>query len=146
MTVATQSPVLEMTRMFNAPPASVFEAFMNRDEWQSWIGPEGVQCEIPLHEPHIGGRYKIIMPLSDGRVIPVVGVFKTIDAPKTIAFTWKMDGGDHDSLVTITLSPRGDKTEMTLRHDGLGTVENRDGHGKGWNSALNKLETYLRGE
>jgi hypothetical protein len=32
---------------------------------------------------------------------------------------------------------------MTLRQEGLGSAENRDGHGKGWNSAFNKLERYV---
>jgi uncharacterized protein YndB with AHSA1/START domain len=50
----------------------------------------------------------------------------------------------HDSLVTITLRDAGNgKTELTLRHDNLVTTENRDQHGRGWNSALNKLETFL---
>ena len=38
---------------------------------------------------------------------------------------------------------RSPLTELTLRQEGLGTVENRDAHGTGWNSALNKLAGHL---
>jgi hypothetical protein len=41
------------------------------------------------------------------------------------------------------LRAKGDKTELTLRQEGLGSVSNRDDHGKGWNGTLNKLDAYL---
>jgi uncharacterized protein YndB with AHSA1/START domain len=114
-----------------------------RGEWQTWIGPEGVNCEVPLLEPRVGGRYRLIMHLSDGRVIPVAGVFRTIERDKSFALTWGMEGGSHQTLVTITLRDMGGKTELTLRQEGLPTVADRDSHGEGWNSALDKLAKYL---
>jgi uncharacterized protein YndB with AHSA1/START domain len=83
------------------------------------------------------------MRLSDGREIGVVGIFKAIERPRQIAMTWRWEDGEHDSLLTITLRAVGDRTELTLRHDGLLTQENVDGHHKGWDSALNKLEKFL---
>ncbi len=47
------------------------------------------------------------------------------------------------SLVTLEFHAQGAKTELVLRQEGLGTVSNRDDHGKGWNGTLNKLERYL---
>jgi len=137
--------LLEITRVFDASPDRVFDAWMVREQWQSWIGPEGVNCEVPLLEPHVGGRYRITMHLSDGRIIPVAGTFKEIDRPTRIVFTWKWEGGeeDDDTLVSLTLRDLKGKTELTLRHQGLRTVENRDNHGKGWNGTLNKLASYL---
>jgi uncharacterized protein YndB with AHSA1/START domain len=144
MSTAADDTTLEITRLFDAPPARVFDAWLNREEWQSWIGPEGLNCEVPLLEPRVGGRYRIIMRLSDGRVIPVAGIFKTIDVPRTLVFSW---GAENDptrqSLITLTFREKGDKTELTLRQEGLGSVANRDDHVKGWNSALNKLVAYL---
>ena len=81
MTVTTEAAVLEITRILAAPPSRVFDAWLDREQWQAWIGPEGVSCEVPLHEPRIGGRYRVIMRLSDGRVLPVSGVFRVIDPP-----------------------------------------------------------------
>jgi len=135
--------VLIVKRMFDAPPARVFDAWMEREQFEQWIGPEGVRCEVPVYEPQVGGRYRIVMHLSDGRVIPVVGVFKSIDRPRGFSMSWKWESGEEDSLVTVALRDVGGKTELTLRHDGLQTVENRDGHEVGWNSALNKLERFV---
>jgi uncharacterized protein YndB with AHSA1/START domain len=144
MAMAAEDTVLEITRLFDAPPARVFNAWLNREEWQAWIGPEGMDCEVPMLEPHVGGRYRITMRLSDGRMIPVAGVFKIIDAPSKLVFTWGWEGDpSRESLITISLQERGGQTELTLRQEGLGSASNRDDHGKGWNSALNKLARYL---
>ena len=93
----------------------------------------------------MGGRYKIVMKMSDGSTLPVVGTFKTVDRPKGFSMTWKWERGDDDSLVTVSLHDLGGKTELILRHDGLQTVENCNAHEKGWNSTLNKMERLLTG-
>ena len=144
MTAQTDETTLVFTRLFDAPPARVFDAWLERDEWQAWIGPEGVNCEVPLLEPRVGGRYRVTMKMSSGETIPVAGIFKVIDRPRTLVFTWGWDGDPaRESLVTLTFTRKGDKTELTLRQEGLGSVENRDGHNKGWNGAFNKLDKYL---
>ena len=135
---------LEVSRLFNAPPVRVFDAWLNREKWRSWIGPVGLSCEVPLLEPRVGGRYRIIMRLTDGRVIPVAGIYQTIDAPTALAFTWGAESDPaHHTLITLTLGEKGAKTELCLRQDGFASVESRDIHIAGWNDALNKLAAYL---
>jgi uncharacterized protein YndB with AHSA1/START domain len=136
-------PVLEITRIFAAAPSDIFESWMTRDEWEAWIGPEGVRCEVPLFEPRVGGRYRLIMNLPDGSILPVTGIFKAIEANSRFAFTWGHEGYVRTTLVTVTLRDLGGRTELTLRHEGLPTPADREGHVKGWNSALNKLAAYL---
>ncbi len=144
MIVATEDATLTITRLFKAPPERVFNAWLQREEWQAWIGPEGVDCEVPLLEPHVGGKYRLNMHLSDGGLIQVTGIFQTIDPPNKLVFTWGRYGdASNSSVVTLIFKAKGEMTELTLVHEGLGTVANRDGHGKGWNSALNKLVAYL---
>ncbi|HTV95463.1 MAG TPA: SRPBCC domain-containing protein [Steroidobacteraceae bacterium] len=142
----TRDTTLEITRMFDAPAARVFDAWLNREEWQSWIGPEGLRCEVPLLEPRVGGRYRIIMRLADGRVIPVAGIYRTVASPRTLAFTWgaEADPARH-TLITLSLADNGDTTDLTLRQEGFASVGTRDTHVAGWNEALNKLEAYLTG-
>ena len=146
MNTATINPVLEIVRSFDAPPARVFDAWLVREEWQAWIGPEGCQCEVPLLEPRVGGKYRILMHMSDGRTVPVAGEFKLLDRPHKFVFTWGWEGDpNRNSLVTVLLKAVNGKTEMTLRHEGLPDEESRIGHGKGWNSTLNKLAAYVKG-
>ena len=144
MTATLDVPVLEIRRTFDAAPARVFDAWLNREEWQAWIGPEGVRCDVPLLEPRVGGRYRVIMHLPDGSALPVAGMFKTIERPDRLAFTWGLEGdASKTSLVTLTLREVAGRTELVLCQDGLPSVEDRDGHAKGWGSALNKLAARL---
>jgi uncharacterized protein YndB with AHSA1/START domain len=143
MTTAIDNPVIEITRIFDATPAEVFNAWLNREQWASWIGPEGVNCDVPLLEPRVGGHYRLTMHLSDGNTLHIAGVFKAIEPNKSFAFTWGGEGDPRETLVTIKLREMNGQTELSLRQEGLPTAADRDGHVKGWNSALNKLVTYL---
>lgn len=146
MSTITVNPVLQIRRVFEASPEALFDAWFTREQWQAWIGPEGCRCEVPVLEPKVGGRYRIQMHLNDGREIPVEGMFKTIDRPHALTFTWGWALSKGDTLVRLAFKPVDGGTELTITHEGLPTPEDREGHSKGWNSALNKLARYVRGE
>ena len=135
---------LEIKRVFDASCADVFNAWLERDQWQAWIGPEGIHCDLPEFEPRVGGRYRLDMHLPSGETINVAGVFESIDRDKRFSFTW---GSAQDTtkttLVSVTLRDLGGKTELTLRQEGLPTAELRDSHIGGWQSALNKLALHV---
>src|ERR1700753_3501884 len=94
---------LEITRVFDAPPQRVFDAWMVRENWQSWIGPEGINCEVPHQESKVGGHYRINMKLTTGEELPVGGSYQVIEPYKRIVFTWGAEG-DPARQSTITLT------------------------------------------
>jgi uncharacterized protein YndB with AHSA1/START domain len=144
MTQLDDDTTLVLKRTFAASPEALFDAWSVQAEWQAWIGPEGIDCEVPLMEPRVGGRYRIVMHMAGGRDIRVAGVFKAIERPVQLVFTWgwEADAG-RQSLITITLAATTGGTELTLRQEGLGTPRNRDDHVSGWTATMNKLERYL---
>jgi len=146
MSTTTLNPVLQIRRVFDATPEELFDAWFTREQWQAWIGPEGCQCEVPLLEAWKGGRYQIRMHLSDGREIPVEGEFQVVDRPRTLVFSWGWALAGGSTTVRLSFKPVADGTELTLIHEGLPTAQDREGHGKGWNSALNKLARFVKGE
>ena len=88
MNTTTAVPCSKITRMFDASPARVFDAWLVKEEWGAWIGPEGGHCDIVEFEPRVGGRYHLVMHMSGRGDIPVEGVFKVIDRPHRFSFTW----------------------------------------------------------
>ncbi|HVW72881.1 MAG TPA: SRPBCC domain-containing protein [Rhizomicrobium sp.] len=146
MSTITLNPVLQLRRVFDATPEELFDAWFDREQWQAWIGPEGCQCDVPLLEPKVGGRYRIAMHLSDGRQIPVEGEFQIVDRPRALAFTWGWALAGGSTVVRLSFKAVEGGTELTLIHEGLAKAEDREGHGKGWNSALNKLARFVKGE
>ena len=56
----------------------------------------------------MGGRYEITMRLGNGQVIPVSGVFKVIERPTRLVFSWGWNGDPaRQSLVTLEFTARG---------------------------------------
>ncbi len=85
------------------------------------------------------------MCLPGGGRIAVAGIFKKIDRPRSLSFTWGADGDPtRQSVITLTFNKLGNKTELILRQEWFGSASNRDQHGQGWNSALNKLDRHLK--
>ena len=137
------SHALEITRTFNAPPARIFACFTNQEEWNGWAGSREAPGEITLLEPHVGGRYRMVMRRPDGVEMAVGGVFQVLEEPSRLAFTWKWEHGEETTLITIFLRDVGGKTEMHLRHEGFAGEEDRNNHNRGWTSALERLEAFV---
>jgi glutathione S-transferase len=94
-------------------------------------------------EPRVGGRYKIIMHLPDGRDFVTVGEIKAYDPPRMFSMSWGAEGAEDLSLLTVSLRDVGGKTELTLRHEGFPDAAMRDLHQEGWSTALNKLRAHV---
>jgi uncharacterized protein YndB with AHSA1/START domain len=84
---------------------------------------------VPVLEAKVGGRYEVAMHLLNGQVIPVSGVFKTIDRPNRLVFTWSWNAHpERQSLSTLEFIARDDRRERVLRQEGLKSAANRDDH------------------
>jgi uncharacterized protein YndB with AHSA1/START domain len=106
MTVMTDAPIiLELSRVFDAPPERVFDAWLEKS-WGDWVGPPGVRGEVVQLEPRVGGRYKIVMHRESGD-LTVSGTYKEITRPSRIVMSWKWEHGDPDTLITLTFRPSG---------------------------------------
>jgi uncharacterized protein YndB with AHSA1/START domain len=143
MTTMTKTlPALEMTRILDAEPARVFDAWLSKS-WGNWAGPASVRGEVILLEPKVGGRYRIAMHLPDGKTLTVGGAYRELVRPYKLVFTWKWEHEDIETLVTIIFRAIGNKTEMLFRHEGFRAAERRDSHQSGWAGTFDKLAAHL---
>ena len=87
------------------------------------------------------------MRAPDGEELRVGGVYREIIPPERIVSThaWLSPDGTpgHETLMTVDLAARGDRTEMTFRQTGFESVEERDGHRDGWSECFDRLEEQL---
>jgi uncharacterized protein YndB with AHSA1/START domain len=134
---------LDLTRTFDASPARVFACFISAAEMGAWLGPFDHRGEVLELEARVGGRFRIAMHKPDGTDLFAGGVFQAIEEPHRIAYTWKWEDGQADTLIIVTLRDVGGKTEMHFRHEGFSDETYRDKHIPGWTSCLDKMETYL---
>jgi uncharacterized protein YndB with AHSA1/START domain len=123
-------------------PASAEKVF---DVWINPSSPGG---------PWFGADHCILNAVVDGlfylaarhenRVWPHYGRFTRLDRPRLIEHTWMSEGTKGvESVVTITLEPRGEETEFTLRHSGVPDDEMGHKHKQGWEWILSMLAQGL---
>lgn len=137
---------LRLTRVIEADPETVFRAWTDPAEMEQWYCPEGGTVDEARVDLSVGGRYRVAMRMPDG-VHVAYGVYREIEAPHRLVFTWQWEGGEGAkegaTLVTVELRDRGGSTELVLTHERFADSDARDGHEKGWASALNRLEAHL---
>ncbi len=115
--MATKSNLAEavvIERTFLAPIARVWKALTDVEDMRSWyfdlreFKPE-VGFEFEFSVEHQGTNYHHLCKVTE--VIP----------QKKIAYTWRYEGHEGDSLVTFELFADGEKTRLKLTHEGLET-------------------------
>jgi uncharacterized protein YndB with AHSA1/START domain len=93
----------------------------------------------------VGGTYQITMKDGVGATYTASGIFKEINPPHTLSFSWQWQSKEAgaETLITVTFMEKEGKTEMTFVHDGFEADEQKKQHEEGWTSAFRKLEKQL---
>ena len=148
--VSEASHTLTLTRLFDASPERVFEAWLDPAQVSRWMGPRNIKATVEKIEARKGGAYRIVMHGASGTSHTVQGVYREITPAKRLIFTWawldEAGKAGHESLVTIEFRAVGKKTEMTLHHERFDSKESRDRHDHGWIGSFDKLAEALAGK
>jgi len=146
-TPVDEARVLRLRRTFQARRERVFRAFTDPARLAGWWGPKGMSapvCELDLRP---GGRWLTTMRAEDGSEFTVSGVYREIDPPSRLVFTWawRQDDGSrgHETLVTLEFLDRGEASELVLTQEDFRDEDARGKHAGGWASALDCLEEAL---
>jgi uncharacterized protein YndB with AHSA1/START domain len=129
-------------RTLNATIEKVFDAWVTSKALTKWFAPsDAFKTEVLELDVRPKGRYRIAMTHPDGKVHTVTGVYETIDRLHKLVFSWEWEKAEspNRSIVSISLKRRGDQTELTLVHQGLGTEESARHHEQDWNGCLGRL-------
>jgi uncharacterized protein YndB with AHSA1/START domain len=145
--VSTQERTLVLRRTIAAPRERVYAMWTKPDLILTWMCPP--ECKIEKLEADVrdGGTYRIHMRQPNGEVWTVRGVYREVRAPERLAFTWAWEEDDPkdeiETLISIDLAEAGNATDLVFTQSGFATVESRDGHGEGWNAAIDRLVPAL---
>jgi uncharacterized protein YndB with AHSA1/START domain len=144
---ARKNTSLEIRRVINAPRERVYAAWTDPAQLKQWFGPENVQTRDIIADARAGGEFRWDLINSEGEEMTCRGEYRELQPGRKIVFTWQWqddeDWENHLSIVTVELSDHDDGTELSLRHEQLPNEASRDGHTRGWNSALDKLEKFF---
>jgi len=128
-----------VSRTIPASAEKVFDMWMNpKSPGGPWFGVERL-----IFNPAVDGLFYSLVK-HQGSTHPHYGRFIRIERPHRIEHTWMSKGTKgEESVVSITLEPRGDDTEMTIRHSGVPDDELGRRHKDGWGFILAALAQGL---
>lgn len=137
------STSLHLSRVIAASRDRVFEAWTRPEHMRQWACPEHATVDDVQVDPTVGGRYRIQMKGAEGQSYTAYGVYREIEAPARLVYTWDWEEEDHhmgeDTIVTVEFNDLGGSTEVLLIHEGFPAKEVKDAHTEGWTSCLNRL-------
>ena len=147
-TKAAEKTSLEIKRFINAPRTRVYAAWTDPAQLKEWFGPVWVRtCEL-IAEARVGGKFRWDVINCDGKEVTIQGDYREVVPGEKIVFTWKHCDDElwenRISIVSVEFSDRNGGTELRLKHEQLPDEESREGHNRGWNSVLDKLEKFVR--
>jgi uncharacterized protein YndB with AHSA1/START domain len=144
---------LILTRVFDAPRETVFNAWIDPKQMAKWWGPKGFTNPICELDARPGGAIRILMRAHYGVDHMMTGTFREIVKPSRIVFVcWAEDGQGKRLLEAVnsaTFEELGsDKTKLTLEASAVGLSPEAPqmlaGMEAGWTQSLERLEATVR--
>ena len=123
----------------------IFDVLIDPAQRVKWWGLKGrYEATHMESDPRPGGRWTMRGNGMGGRPFLITGVYRTIQRPNVLAFTWLPDWDENatETLVRFDLTEhvRG-VTTVRLTHSGFASEASRTRH-QGWPQILSWLKGY----
>ena len=130
-----------VSRRYPASAATLFRAWTEAGSARSWLASGG---EVTMN-PVVGGLYYIGM-IYQGDLYPHYGRYLQVEPARKLEFTWVSEGTrGKESVVTVSFTPSGKETELSIVHEGLPDEATAADHEGGWKEILEVLATSTPG-
>jgi len=146
---AVQHGSFTIERNFDAPVATVFRAWADRNAKARWfVGPAGWKEEIRDQDFRVGGHDRLKGTHPSGIVSDFQAEYRDIVPNKRIVYVYDMHVAGRKisvSLATITFEASGRGTRMTLTEQGafLDGYDDAGGRERGTNQLMDQLAASL---
>ena len=107
---------LVVTRMFDAPPSTVFKAWSQPELFQRWWVPKSatgislVSCDMDVRT---GGKYRLEFDAGGSDTMAFYGKYLEVVPDERIV--WTNDEGEEGAITTVTFQDLGGKTLLNFR-------------------------------
>lgn len=133
---------LILRKTIAAPPREVFSFWTDAESMKSWMCPCGIEESRARLDARVGGSFEIVMKGPGGDIVHT-GMYRLVDPPHKLAFTWISPGtNDVPTLVTVEFLAAGRGTELVLTHEDLPSDAAVRSHTDGWASILDQLARH----
>lgn len=140
---------VRLHRVFNAPPARVFKAFLDADALVKWIAPHGFTAKVHHIEPQVGGTYKMSFTnFSTGSVHSFGGTYIELIPNELLQYTDKFDDPDLQGEIHVTIQFKSVwvGTEIHITQEGIPDIIPVEACYLGWQESLYLLGLLVQAE
>ncbi len=134
-----------ITRIFDAPRSLVFNLWKDPEHLDNWYGPKGFTIKSDM-DFRVSGEWKYTMKNGKGNSFTSKVIYQEIVENEKIMYL--EENASIQYLITLTFEDEGsDKTNFNLTMSVPIEQFNEqmlEGAAMGYNSALDKLEEYLK--
>ena len=138
---------LIITRMFDAPPSTVYRAWSQPDLFQRWWVPKsvtGVSLVSCVMDVRTGGKYRLEFGAGGSDTMAFYG--KYLEVVPNERIVWTNDEGEDGAITTVTFERQGGGTLLTF-HEAYPSREALEealqGSAAGLPEQLDQLEQLL---
>lgn len=148
--VPANEPVIELTRLVDAPRELVWDVFTDPKHLAEWWGPTGFTITTHSHAARAGAKWEFVMHGPDGTDYDNRVTYEEVVKPERLVYQHGEPNGPIHFHVTITFTPEAGKTRVVMRSR-FPSLEERDHvvrefHAvEGGKQTLNRLEAHLAG-
>lgn len=138
---------LKFSRKFEADSEEIFNMLTQPDLIKKWFGPHGYTCPVVEVDPHVSGSYHITMKSPEGEIMKLKGVYKLINPPNALEYTWQWDEPEAKvTLVKVLFKASGNGTEVFVEQGEFANAESKEGHQQGWLASFDRLKDVLQAQ
>ena len=150
MNTQTLAPIVQEISI-DAPPERIYAALTQPEELTKWWGSDdSYHCTEMVADVRTGGAWRTRGVGRDGKPFLVEGVYRVVEPPHALEFTWRHDWGDgsidRETVVRYDLIPQGSSTLLRVTHSGWEDIPSRDDHNQGWQTVLRWVKAHVEGK
>jgi len=130
---------------FSHPPSKVWQAWIDPAIVKLWFGsdPDGKVLDARF-DVQINGAFSVTFINSDGTEFTCRGIYKEIDPPKRLVFTWGWENQPEVAeLVALQFTPNEAGTLLRFEQSNIDPKTALHNYEEGWRSTFQKLEKAL---
>jgi uncharacterized protein YndB with AHSA1/START domain len=150
---ASGTPTIELTRVFDAPLALVWQLWTDPVHVKEWWGPHGFTTPLYESDLRTGGTLRYHMRAPDGSVFPSEGRFEEVVPHERIVVTGAVEIAGNAAFTARTevrFSEENGRTTVAIRqtYANVSPIGQQaiQGASIGWAQQLERFEAYLHSQ
>jgi uncharacterized protein YndB with AHSA1/START domain len=140
---------VKLHRVFNAPPARVYKAFLDPDAMVKWLPPHGFTGKVHSMDARVGGSHKMSFTnFGTGKVETFGGTYLELIPGERIRYNDQFDDPNlpGQMQVTVTLKAVACGTELNIVQEGIPDAIPVEFCYLGWQESLTLLAQLVNPE